>query len=114
MLRVIDDFKKGGAGWLGKNHPTVWHCTLACEQYECRNCSTVTYERTIRRVKGRGVGVSWLAESKPFGRIFFPGKFASYFLAIKLIENDAALFYHRGRTLNLTFTIQVSSYDTQY
>lgn len=28
---------------MGKRHPTVWHCTLACEQYKCRHCSTLTY-----------------------------------------------------------------------
>ena len=64
--------------------------------------------------RGGGWGFLGSQRANPLEEFFFPGKFASYFLAIKLIENDAALFYHRGRTLNLTFTIQVSSYDTQY
>lgn len=39
--------KNRGRGlWLGKRHTTVWHCTLAFEQYKSRHCSTLTYSHT--------------------------------------------------------------------
>ena len=47
-------------------------------------------------------------------RIFFFGKFPSFLFAIKLIKNDLAFFYYGGRILNVTFTVQVYSYELQY
>ena len=45
---------------------------------------------------------------------FFFGKFPSFLFAIKLIKNDLAFFYYGGCILNVTFTVQVYSYELQY
>ena len=67
---------------------------------------------------GGGVGEFWLTTifflaaclcknvflSTTLYRNFFPKKIASFPLSIKLIENNAALFYYRRCILNVTFT----------
>lgn len=44
----------------------------------------------------------------------FLGKVPSFLFAIRLIKNDLAFFYYGGCILNVTFTVQVYSYELQY